>query len=77
MKSLLKLHIKFLLAMLMTLTMLVMLPACSSTSGGTAEEAPADSSASGFGKDCFDECSASCSAGDDDCVEACTQTCFP
>ena len=73
MKNLLKLHIKFLLAMLMTLTMLMMLPACSSTSGGTAEDS--GGSTQEFGKECFDECSAPCS--DNDCVEACTQKCFP
>ena len=75
MKNLLKLHIKFLLALLMTFTMLMMLPACSSTSGGTAEDS--GGSTQEMGRECFDECSAACSAGDDDCVEACTQTCFP
>ena len=73
MKNLLKLHIKFLLAMLMTFTMLMMLPACSSTSGGTAEDS--GGSTPEYGKECYDACAADCT--NNDCIEACTQTCFP
>ena len=61
MKNLLKLHIKFILAMLMTLTMLVMLPACSSTSGGSAETADTPEEA-----DCVSQC-----AGDPQCIDKC------
>ena len=61
MKNLLKLHIKFLLALLMTLTMLVMLPACSST--GSTEETPASD-------DCAEQCRETL---DDNCLDKCNQ----
>ena len=62
MKNLLKLHIKFILALLMTLTMLVMLPACSST--GSTEEAPSAEAES---------CAAACEPTDDNCIDRCYQ----
>ena len=58
MKNLLKLHVKFILALLMTLTMLVMLPACSST--GSTEEA--------------DDCKTQCANNPDpNCLDRCYQ----
>ena len=73
MKNLLK-HIKFLISLLM---MLVLLPACSSTSSGTAEEAQAYGSV--YGAECRDECEArSCDdPGTYACKELCSRLCTP